>query len=131
MKLSEMSLHHLATKGEVIGFIVKSLKSNKLFKTIAKSPGGSYLVESISEPGTEFLLRGDVDRYEFAADDITKARILELKAELTALDQEIQALGATLDTKESHYNSVLKELESIDDDYDTCDYDSCGNDECV
>lgn len=86
--LQALAAAWLAKNGTDIGFVMKSLKSNKVFKVISKTPTGSKFVIVDSKSGEEYIVDGTVARYTL----VGNTRAVELTAQITKLEAQLENL---------------------------------------
>ena len=89
--------------GSDVGFLMKSLKTKKVFQVVSKTPSGNKFVivlvkdakgNSISN-GTEHIVSGDEARYEMYS--ANASRIAEIEAQITKLETQRDNLESEID----------------------------------
>lgn len=90
--------------GAAVGFEFKSVKTGKIFKTIAQSPGGKFLVSIVDDPsgkfevGEEMLLSSMEARYIFTDAALNMPVVADFSELNAKLDKVISAMEALSDT---------------------------------
>lgn len=104
--LQALAATWLAKNGTDVGFVMKSLKSKKVFNVISKTPKGTKFVIVDVKSGEEFIVDGTAPRYDFNGGGTEAAK-------LQAMILKLETQRDNLETEISELEDKLAEVEDV------------------
>lgn len=105
MNLVTLSAQNLATTGNALGFVIKSLAHpERKFKVEAKLTSGKFVITRFDN-NESYMVLGTEDRYEMA---VTAARLTEVKLEVGQLLEQRTIIADRLAELKETYGDVVE-----------------------